>query len=290
MCRRAIVAAAISLLFACLANPWLAETAQAHSAEMGVKTGDIASQNELLEIADRFMLKDDFAKLFALRADNKLLPEAPVAVVVAGSRLLRKLWMVQFQISGLFAHLVLEEAMDRIESRKMKRVSMTNAVNFISSSIIALVGNAKFIPAPPPRPTIPNILFTISGSLSTGLSFLTLAELRDGKETVELTTEPFSAKLFNPASSPDHLSAIWHYLNTRDSAASKTPQEIFKTKWSKEAGLADGSQKGFENILSKKPSRRLTGKEIQLRLRMVEDIYLSLVRSGKDLAILARAL
>jgi hypothetical protein len=252
------------------------------------------------EFAEKFGLKSEFQELSALRSTAEGSDKDAALFLKSESAFLKRLWLVEFQIGRLLAQIdeersVLIDAIEKINDRKALRLAVTDSTNFISSSIIALIGNGVFIPAPPPRPTAPNILFTVSGGLSTGLSILGLMELRGGKERITLSFPSLVAPLFDEAYSPKFSAHFWHYLNSATDKDEETIRQAFVRRWFTVSRLGTANvpakSKGtYEALFAQNPGRPLTLYELQIRLAMLDDFQFYLLRANHDLSALVHQL
>jgi hypothetical protein len=203
---------------------------------------------------------------------------------------LRRLWHVELQVNSLIAEVQEEsddttEAIEKIEVRKFRLASITNALTFLTLSSIFTVGNAIFIPAPPPRPTPPNELFTIAFGISTGFATLNLISQFGGSTMLSPRSSSSLSWLFsNNPPAPPRL-ALWQYFNASQDGK-PSPKDFLLAKWRKEGVLnGDGVSKMFQPSLKKISSGRL-----RRRQSMLEDVQTELSKLSKQLALICRRL
>jgi hypothetical protein len=238
---------------------------------------EMVDESQALAIAERFNLKNNFAQIFACRkvsdGDNKLI------VAKLESELLRKMWSIEFEENSLLARIeeersALEQVITDVEARKTHRAAIIDSVNFLSTGAIALTGSAIFIPAPPPRPTVPNILFTVASGVSTSLSLINLVQLSGGKSKAAPYSTSIAREFYEEKSAIRTTRyGVWYYLDSTADSAAKRPKDIVLAKWP----LVETGKK-------------CTVFELRKRLTLLDEIYKAVLGVNHDLALLVRAL
>jgi hypothetical protein len=250
---------------------------------------------ESIHRAEKIGVSDDYEQMNnAADSDSDRLTKLNLE-----AQALRHLWLAQFQLNRCRTELreeqsLTSEAIEKIQTGKARLVGLTNTVNFLSNSIIAMVGNIIFIPAPPPKPTPPNILFTISSGVSTILSLVAYAEIPGGKGRIA-TTRGSMLEPIMTGQDPEGLysKSVWTYLNFHPNGA-QSLREILVAKW-----LAVGlvTQKELSNAQKLESrygqssiNRKIAISLLRARSRMLDDLEVDLVQVNNELATLAREL
>jgi hypothetical protein len=194
----------------------------------------------VLKLAESVGLTSDFEQLFNTEPGS-------VERELAEVRLLRHLWQTQLQLHQTLTEIDEEKTMvsmaiQRVENRQTRVANTLNSMNFLSSGIIGVVGNGIFIPAPPPRPEIPNILFSTANGISTAMSVLSLAAVGDCKTSFSLGKESMLAPLFGTDIGNNGGDRVWHFLNYSDEPSQISFRQKLLRHWEEDEKIAARSE------------------------------------------------
>jgi hypothetical protein len=249
-----------------------------------------------IRLARRIGIQDQFLAFLESRDfDSGREPER----LMLEAKLIRTIWLAQIQVDRLISQLdeeetIVTEAINKIENRKAIMANTTDSANFLSSSIVSLVGSAKFIPAPPPQPTVPNILFSIANGTSMLLSTVSLLELRSGTAKIALPQESMLLPIFDDQFQPQYSEMVWTYLNTEcPEEGYLTPRKLLISKWEEDAKGENESLVDYRKKIAKRLGLDDRGKPVTLgnlriRQHMLEQLEVYLVKMSRSLADLIR--
>ena len=253
------------------------------------------SQSEIEEIASRIGLKEDLESLLRAKPSAPGEDSSP-RQLLAEARFVKRLCQAEIQLDRIIAQIDLERtlitlAINKIENRKTMLAKTTDSINFLASGIISVIGNGLFIPAPPPRPTVPNILFSIANGVSTALSVLTLVELRGGKAKLRLPHDSMLLPIFAPDFKPTYSEMVWTYLSSPAKGDPITPRQQLLQAWHEQLGPAKQSAEVVSSRLGlSQGTTTVSLKNLYLRQAMLCQLEVKLVQLSTLLSDLAHAI
>jgi hypothetical protein len=269
------------------------------AAAWAQSTSSVDATDEL-KSAERIGLKTEFidATKSSLSSPEMVSHSAEVLKVAHEARLLRHLWLAQFQIDRILAqideeHTVVSAAIDKIENRKALLANMTDSANFLSTSIIALIGNTLFIAAPPPRPTVPNELFSVANGVSMIMSTISLLELQGGKARLKVPAKSMLLPLLVDHFEPPYSDMVWTYLNSKPTGKeSLTPRQelLYGWKISEDDKLSgyQSRQVVVDSLGLADNSKKITLQNLRARQLMLEQLEICVAKMSRLLADLVR--
>lgn len=271
-------------------NALLTSLLLALSSTATVAGAQITDKNQpvqVLNLADEVGLRADFVELSTS-------PQNSVERELIEVRTVRHLWRTAFELERILTEIEEEASyvnsvIDRAEGRKFMLANSIDAANFLSTSIIALVGNCIFIPAPPPRPKVPNILFSTANGISTGMSLVSLMVLRDKKVQLHFGKESMLAPLFDSDFAPDHSSTVWRFLVNRSQEKTSSSREQLITAWHNDSGHGSTENIVVTCGLRKEPTF-VSLSRLKIRARMLEELRMELLKMCRVLSDLGHSI
>lgn len=252
-------------------------------------------QVNVLKLAESIGLKSDFENLYVSGSDE-------TGKELAQARALHRLWQTEFELKRILLEIdeertALTLAIEQTENRQILIANSLDSANFLSTSIIALVGNCIFIPAPPPRPKVPNILFSTANGISTGMSLMSLAAIQGGRASVNSRKESMLAPLFAAQFNPEYSGRVWDFLNYHDENSEQTIHQRLLDSWKAARFTAtDSESKPQQEIMSiyglgaEAGQTKLKLSRLKTRRKMLEDLQYELLRMSRTLSDLGHCL
>jgi hypothetical protein len=281
---------AIALLLVCnLSTISLRNASAEESARTVAKTdGDSTA---VLQLAETVGLKSEFNELFKAEPGT-------VERELVEAKLLRHLWQAELEFQRVLTEIeeektVVAMTIERVENHQTRIANALASMSFLSHTVVSLPGNGIFIPAPPPRPEIPNILFSTAFGISTGLGVLSLAAIQDHKVSFNYGKQSMLAPLLTENFSDARGGRVWHFLNYSSEPSEPTLRQKLLASWRQDNWAAANSQSMGADVAVYglgDEAYRIKLSKLRVRLAMLNELQNEMMRMSISLSKLGHCM